>query len=71
MQANRDDDAIRIGTEIRNARREYQLTQLQLSEMAGISDRTLREIEKGSGSPSLTAVLAVTNVLGINLEVTR
>lgn len=68
MPATPHDAAARIGAAVRNMRKEYRLTQLQLSEMAGISDRTLREIEKGSGSPSLGAVLAVTNVLGISLE---
>lgn len=34
-----------IGEEIRSMRKHYMLTQQQLAAMAGISDRTLRDIE--------------------------
>lgn len=42
---------------------------MQLGELAGLSDRTIRQIENGSGSPSFRAVLAVFSVLGLTLTV--
>ncbi|PMC75092.1 MULTISPECIES: helix-turn-helix domain-containing protein [unclassified Brachybacterium] len=60
--------AIALGAALRDARKQAGLTQLQLAELAGLSDRTVREIEKGSGSPGLAAVLTVADVLGMRLE---
>jgi y4mF family transcriptional regulator len=54
---------------LRAARRSHGLTQSQLAELAGVSERTLRDLEHGSGSPSLAALLAVTEVLGLRVEV--
>lgn len=50
-------------------RKRYMLTQQQLAEMTGISDRTLRDIEKGTGTPSIGAVLTVLNTLGLRIEI--
>lgn len=47
------------------------LTQQQLAEMAEISERTLRDIEKGTGTPSLGTVLTVLGALGLRIEVLR
>ncbi|KQB84015.1 type II toxin-antitoxin system Y4mF family antitoxin [Corynebacterium lowii] len=58
-----------IGAAVRTARKEYLLTQQQLAELAGLSDRTVREIEKGTGTPGLKAVLTVLAVLGLKIEV--
>ncbi|MDO5661253.1 MAG: helix-turn-helix domain-containing protein [Brachybacterium sp.] len=60
-----------IGAAVHRARGEAGLTQQQLGELAGLSDRTIREIEKGSGSPGLSAVLSVITVLGLTLTVTQ
>ena len=44
-------DQIRaIGTAVRRARREAGLTQAQHAELAETSERTIRDIEKGTGS---------------------
>ncbi|MDK4234543.1 helix-turn-helix domain-containing protein [Corynebacterium propinquum] len=61
--------ARKLGGVIRRTRKEYMLTQPQLALMIGISDRTLREIEKGTGSPSVKAVLATLETLGLELDV--
>ncbi|MDK4258330.1 helix-turn-helix domain-containing protein [Corynebacterium propinquum] len=61
--------ARKLGSVIRRTRKEYMLTQPQLALMIGISDRTLREIEKGTGSPSVKAVLAILETLGLELDV--
>lgn len=59
-----------IGSALRAARRRLGLTQQEVADLAGLSDRTVRDLEKGSSSPSLGAVIAVATVLGLRLEVT-
>ncbi|WP_431710803.1 helix-turn-helix domain-containing protein [Glutamicibacter uratoxydans] len=58
-----------VGAAIQTSRKESGLTQEQLADLAGISERTLRSIESGNGNPSFAAVLATLNVLGIRLLV--
>ena len=62
--------ATEIGIAVRRARKEAGLTQQQLGELAGVSDRTLRDIESGAGSPALRTVLTVAAVLGLQVTVT-
>lgn len=64
------DPATEIGAAIRRARREAGLTQQQLGELSGVSDRMLRDIESGAGSPALRSVLTVLTVLGLHVTVT-
>lgn len=59
-----------IGSALRAARRRLGLTQQEVADLAGLSDRTVRDLEKGSSSPSLGAVIAVATVLGLRLDVT-
>lgn len=62
-------DQIRaIGTAVRRARREAGLTQAQHAELAETSERTIRDIEKGTGSPSLAAVVRAATVVGLVIE---
>ncbi|GAB4098602.1 helix-turn-helix domain-containing protein [Sinomonas halotolerans] len=56
-----------IGAAIRAARKESGISQEVLAELAGISERTVRSIESGSGSSSLAAVSAAANALGLRL----
>ncbi|QIS07251.1 helix-turn-helix domain-containing protein [Nocardia brasiliensis] len=58
-----------IGDAIRAARRRHRLTQEQLAELAGTSTRTVREIEHGSGSTSISTVATVADVVGLTLGV--
>lgn len=60
-----------IGAVLRAARREAGLSQVELAELVGLSDRTVRDIEKGTGGPGLAAVAAVASALGVRLEATR
>ena len=57
--------AVELGAAIREARKKYMLTQKQLAELIGTSDRTLQDIEKGSTSPSIGVVLAAMDALGL------
>lgn len=62
-------DAINIGSRIRAARKDAGLTQQELGDLAGVSQRTVRAIETGTGNPVLAAVVAVANVLGLHAVV--
>lgn len=62
-------DVASIGVSIRTARRAAGITQQDLAHLAGTSVRTVRAIETATGNPSLQAVVAVTNVLGLQLMV--
>ncbi|MGV3149715.1 helix-turn-helix transcriptional regulator [Rothia nasimurium] len=63
--------AVVVGAAIRDARRHFRLTQLELAELVGVSDRTVRDIEKGRSGPSFSTVLAVAAAVGVHLEVAR
>ena len=63
--------ALQLGIELQRARKQNALTQEQLAELAGISERTLRSIERGVGNPSIEAVLSVANVLGLRIVVAQ
>jgi putative transcriptional regulator len=62
-------DVATIAAGIRSARKDAGITQEDLAHLAGTSVRTIRAIETGTGNPSLQAVVAVTNVLGLQLMV--
>lgn len=57
-----------IGHAVRRARRDAGLTQAQLAELAETSERTVRDIERGTGSPSLAVVVRTAGVLGLTIE---
>ncbi|WP_425861696.1 helix-turn-helix transcriptional regulator [Arthrobacter sp. TWP1-1] len=65
------DSVLAIAASIRAARKEAGLTQEDLSHLAETSERTIRAIETGTGNPSLRAVAAAANVLGLRLTVAR
>ncbi len=69
QSAGHGGDAAAIADAIRRTRREAGLTQEQLAQLAGTSERTVRAMETGAGNPSLQAVVAVANVLGLKLAV--
>jgi DNA-binding XRE family transcriptional regulator len=56
-----------IGLSVRLARREAGLKQSDLADLAGVSERTVRAIETGTGNPTLAAVVSVANVLGLRV----
>ncbi|WP_346960733.1 helix-turn-helix transcriptional regulator [uncultured Arthrobacter sp.] len=62
-------DVAAIAEGIRRARKDAGLTQEQLAQLAGTSERTVRAIETGTGNPSLQSVVAIANVLGLKLAV--
>jgi transcriptional regulator with XRE-family HTH domain len=62
------DDVVEVGERIRAARREARITQKDLAELSGVSERTVRAIEAGTGNPSLRAVAAVAGAVGLRLR---
>lgn len=57
-----------IGSTVRAERRRLGLTQTDLADLAGVSDRFVREVEKGKESAELGKVAAVLDVLGFELQ---
>ncbi|WP_427005148.1 helix-turn-helix transcriptional regulator [Pseudarthrobacter sp. H2] len=60
-------DVDSIGAAVRSARKEAGLKQSDLADLSGVSERTVRAIETGAGNPTLAAVAAVANVLGLRV----
>jgi len=61
------DSLSEIGATIRAERKRAGLTQEDLAHLAQTSERTIRAIETATGNPSLHAVVAAANVLGMRL----
>jgi transcriptional regulator with XRE-family HTH domain len=56
-----------LGQIIKNRRKELNITQPHLAELAQISTNTLYKLEKGLGNPSLEVVTNIAEVLGMEL----
>jgi putative transcriptional regulator len=61
------DKYIELGRKCKERREQLSFTQGDLAEITGISQRTIRSIEKGSGSISLTNLTKVTDALGLEI----
>jgi len=62
--------ASEIGLTLANRRKRRKIRQDQLSEIAGVSVRTVRDIENGVGNPELATLLKLCDVLGMELTIT-
>ncbi len=58
-----------IGDIIRSRRKARKIAQEQLADVAGVSARTLRDIEKGIANPELETLLKICNVLGMEIKI--
>ncbi|MDX9928601.1 MAG: helix-turn-helix transcriptional regulator [Bacteroidales bacterium] len=58
------DDLIKI---LKERRESLQVTQETLAEMAGIGLRTLKQIESGTGNPTLSTLTKIVDVLGLEI----
>jgi y4mF family transcriptional regulator len=58
-----------IGDLIQSRRKSRKILQEDLAEIAGISSRTLRDIEKGIANPELETLLKIFDVLGLGIKV--
>lgn len=51
------------------ARRELLgITQEHLAELAGVALRTLKSLEKGNGNPTLSTLMKLSDVLGLEIK---
>ncbi|MDK8241876.1 helix-turn-helix transcriptional regulator [Corynebacterium coyleae] len=57
-----------LGAFVRAQRKERRLTQLEVAELADVSDRFLRELEHGKPTAEIGKVMEVLAVLGYDLE---
>ena len=61
-------DQIKIGKFIANRRKAQNLTQMQLAEMLGITDRAVSKWETGKALPDAAIMLALCKILGISVN---
>lgn len=59
---------VKIGRFIQEMRKQHDLTQCELADMLGISNKTVSKWECGNGMPELSLMLPVCEILGINLN---
>ena len=57
-----------LGETIRFRRKELNITQPHLAELAQISTNTLYKLEKGQGNPSLEVLNKIAEILGFELN---
>ena len=61
---------IEIGQTIRNRRKFLSIMQKDLSEITGISLRSLIDIETGKGNPTINQLNKILDALGLTLKLT-
>ena len=61
-------DQIRIGKLIAECRKQKNLTQMQLSEKLGITDKAVSKWERGIAMPDTSIMLALCDILGISVN---
>ncbi|MBP8982564.1 MAG: helix-turn-helix transcriptional regulator [Bacteroidales bacterium] len=57
-----------LGETIKNRRKELNITQPHLAELAKVSINTLYKLERGQGNPSLDIINRLSEVLGMKLS---
>ena len=61
-------DCSKVGRLILSLRQERGLTQKQLAESLGLSDRTISQWERGLGLPDVSLLRELSAVFGVNIE---
>ena len=61
-------DQVNTGKFISALRKEQELTQVQLADMLGISDKTVSKWERGAGLPEVSLMLPLCETLGISVN---
>jgi y4mF family transcriptional regulator len=59
---------VELAARVRQRRAELRLTQPELAELAGVSERFVRLVESGKGSVRLDKLQALLAVLGLELQ---
>ncbi len=63
------EEIAKLGNTIRKRRKILKITQNDLSEISGISVRSLKDIETGKGNPTILQILKILNSLGLKLNI--
>ncbi len=63
------DELKNIGEEIRKRRKMLWIIQPELADIAGVSLRSLIEIENGTGNPTLIQIMKVLDALGLKIKI--
>ncbi len=58
-----------IGTQVRMRRRDLGLRQDEAADLAGVSERFIREVESGKPTVRLDKLVALLDALGLQLDV--
>lgn len=58
-----------IGKNIRERRLQLNITQQTLADLAEVSINTLVAIERGTGNPSLSTMIKIFDILGLEIKV--
>lgn len=61
------EELIKLGQQITKRREQLKLTQLDIAGIAGLSDATIRCIEKGKPGVSIANWIKVSNIVGLDL----
>lgn len=61
-------DQVKIGEFISNSRKELGLTQKELSEKLGVSDKTISRWETGNGLPDISFLTPLCEILGVSIN---
>ena len=61
-------DQVKIGRFIAELRKEKSLTQRELAELMGVSDRTVSKWECGNGMPEMSMLMPLCQALQINVN---
>jgi y4mF family transcriptional regulator len=62
-------DAKQIGNIIKERRKQLDVNQQTLSDLAGVGLNTLVAIERGEGNPQLNTLLTVLDTLGLQIDI--
>ena len=57
---------VRFGTQVRRIRKELNISQEKLAELAGIDRAHMGHIERGSASPTLKKIIQISTALGVD-----
>lgn len=58
-----------IASIIKSRRATLKISQVDLSELSGVSICTIKDIERGAGNPSLSVLEKICDVLGLTISI--
>ena len=61
-------DCIKVGKLIYSLRKEKNMTQKQVADAMGISDKTISKWERGLGCPDVSLLLGLSDIFGVSIE---